>query len=167
MKKLFIIALISIGLMACSETEPEKYTGRELNYELFKSSEFDFSGTLKVRELQEGSLEFFIKLNGSKANSDNAYPAHLHFGSYDQANAPIAFMLNPVSARSLESLTILKTLSDGTELTFEGVKLFEGHLKIHLANEGPDYQVILVAGNVGGNSTAFSLEKMAMCGDSF
>lgn len=167
MKKLFLIALMSFGWIACSETEPEKYTGRELNYDLFKSSEYDFTGNLKVRELQGGALEFNLKLNGAKANSDYSYPAHLHFGGYDQPNAPIAFMLNPVSARTLESSTILEKLSDGTNLNFEGMKLFDGHVKVHLASEGPDYQVILVAGNVGGNSTAFNPGELAICGDNF
>ncbi|WP_026952668.1 hypothetical protein [Algoriphagus mannitolivorans] len=167
MKKIFAIALVAFGLLACSETEPEKYTGQELNFELYKSSDYNFSGVLNVRELLGGQLEFNLKLDGTKANSDYEYPAHLHFGGYDQADAPIAFLLRPVSAKTLESSTILGKLSDGTKLGFEEMKLFDGHVKIHLANEGPDYQVVLVAGNVGKNPAEFIPENMAICGNNF
>jgi hypothetical protein len=50
------------------------------------------------------------------------------------------------------------------------MKSFDGHVKIHLANEGPDYEVILVAGNVGGNFNAelgFDPTKLAICGKSY
>lgn len=167
MKKIFTIVLIVFGLTSCSETEPDKFTGQELNFKLNKSSDYNFSGTLTVRELKGGKLEFYLKLNGAKTTNDYEYPAHLHFGGYDQADAPIAFLLQPVSAKTLESSTVLGKLSDGTELSFEEMKLFDGHVKIHLANDGPDYQVVLVAGNVGGNPTEFTSENMAICGNNF
>ncbi|TDQ19191.1 hypothetical protein DFQ04_1008 [Algoriphagus boseongensis] len=167
MKKLFFIAIVLLGISSCSETEPDQYTGRELNFELFKSSDYDFTGTMNVKELVAGGLELTLRMNGVKANSDYSYPAHLHFGSYDQADAPIAFMLNPVSAKTLESNTILGKLSDGSQLDFEAMRMFDGHVKIHLANEGPDYQVILVAGNVGANPSAFNPDDLAICGKGF
>lgn len=167
MKKLFLSVLMALGIMACSETEPEQYTGQELSYDLFKASDYDFTGRLTVKELVGGQLEFNLRLNGPKATSDYSYPAHFHFGSYDQADAAIAYMLSPVSAKSLESVTVLGKLSDGTTLSFEEMKFFDGHIKVHLAGEGPDYQVILVAGNVGGNLSEFNPEDLAICGNRF
>jgi hypothetical protein len=53
-------------------------------------------------------------------------------------------------------------------LKFEDLSNFDGHVKIHLANEGPDYSVILVAGNLGAKSKVeFDPEKLAVCGKSF
>jgi hypothetical protein len=167
MKKLLLVWIVLLSLGACSESEPEKYTGRELAYQLFKSSEYDFTGNLLVKELTGGWLEFNLKLNGAKSTVDYQYPAHLHFGTYDQADTPIAYMLNPVSAKSLESVTGLGKLSNGTQLDFEAMRLFNGHVKIHLASDGPDYKVILVSGNVGGNSTAFDPQRIAICGNEF
>lgn len=170
MKKLILALLITAGLGACSEGEPDVYTGQQLEFELFKSSEFNYNGTLTVKELRDGNLEFEIQLQGAKANTGDRFPAHLHFGSYDQADAPIAFLLNPIESSNLESTTTLGQLSDGDRLTFEEMKSFDGHVKIHLANEGPDYEVILVAGNVGGNFNAelgFDPSKLAVCGKSF
>jgi hypothetical protein len=170
MKKLILALLITAGLGACSEEEPGLYTGQQLEFELFKSSEFNYNGTLTVKELRDGNLEFGIQLQGAKSSTGERFPAHLHFGSYDQADTPIAFLLNPIAASSLESITTLGQLSDGDRLTFDEMRSFDGHVKIHLANEGPDYEVILVAGNVGGNFNAelgFDPTKLAICGKSF
>lgn len=170
MKKLILALFISAGLGACSEGEPDLYTGEQLEFELFKSSEFNYNGILTVKELRDGNLEFDVQLEGAKSNTGFSFPAHLHFGSYDQADAPIAFLLNPISTFDLESVTVLGQLSDGSKLTFEEMKSFDGHVKIHLANEGPDYGVILVAGNVGGNfnpDLGFDPSALAVCGKSY
>lgn len=169
MKKLLLGLLVTVGLLSCNEQDPDVYTGEKIEFELFKSSGFDFNGTLLVQELTTGGVEFTIQLEGAKSNTIS-YPAHLHFGSYDQADAPIAQLLTPVSGSDLKSKTVLNTLSDGSKVSFEQIKSFDGHVKIHLANEGPDYQVILVAGNVGANFNAelgFDPSKIAVCGKSF
>jgi hypothetical protein len=169
MKKLLLGLLISVGLWSCSEPEPDVYTGEKIEFELYKSSDFNFNGTLLVQELTTGNVEFTIQLEGAKS-SNISYPAHLHFGSYDQADAPIAQLLTPVSGTDLKSVTILNTLSDGSKVSFDQMKSFDGHIKIHLANEGPDYGVILVAGNIGANFNSelgFDPSKIAVCGKSF
>ncbi len=169
MKKLLLGLLVTVGLWSCSDSEPDLYTGEKIEFELFKSSDFDFNGTLLVQELTSGGLEFTIQLEGAKSGNIS-YPAHLHFGSYDQADAPIAQLLTPVSGADLKSVTVVNTLSDGSKVSFDQMKNFDGHVKIHLANEGPDYEVILVAGNVGANfnpELGFDPSKMAVCGKDF
>lgn len=50
------------------------------------------------------------------------------------------------------------------------MKAFDGHVKVHLANDGPDYGEILVAGNIGRNFSAeqgFDPGKIAVCGKSY
>lgn len=170
MRKLTVVFILTIILIGCSETEPAIYTGNEKNYELFKSSDFDFSGSVEVKELVAGGLEFTIQLNGPKGDVSTNYPAHLHFGSYESPEAVIAAMLNPVNGVSLKSTSIIQELSDGSKLSFESLSSFDGHIKIHLASDGPDYTVILVSGNVGQlstNSSAFDPSKVAVCGNSF
>lgn len=169
MKKLLLGFSIIVGIWSCSEPEPDVYTGEKIEFELFKSSDFDFNGTLTVQELMTGDVEFTIQLEGAKS-SNISYPAHLHFGSYDQADAPIAQLLTPVSGIDLKSVTVLNSLSDGSKVSFDQMKNFDGHVKIHLANEGPDYEVILVAGNVGANfdpELEFDASKITVCGKDF
>lgn len=170
MKKLIFGLMISLGLWSCSEQEPDKYSGQKLEFELFKSSDFNYSGNLTVNELTGGDLEFIIQLDGAKSPDGYVFPAHLHFGGYDVPDTPLAYLLNSISAKDLKSVTVLGQLSDGSRLDFEEMKAFDGHVKVHLANDGPDYGVILVAGNIGRNFSAeqsFDPGKIAVCGKSY
>jgi hypothetical protein len=170
MKKLIFGLLFLSGIWSCTDSEPEVYSGQRLDFELFKSSDFDYSGQLSVQELIDGSLEFNIILSGASSASSMSYPAHLHFGSYDQANTPIAAILNSIPSKELKSVTILNQLSDGNKLDFDAMRNFNGHVKVHLAADGPDYGVILVAGNVGNtklDQSEFDRNKIAVCGKSF
>lgn len=170
MKKLIFGLIISLGIWSCSEPEPDMYSGQKLEFELFKSSDFNYSGNLTVNELTSGDLEFIIQLDGAKSLDEYEFPAHLHFGGYDEAEAPIAYLLNSISSKDLKSVTVLSQLPDGTTLDFEAMRAFDGHVKVHLANDGPDYGVILVAGNVGGNLSSeaiFDPSKIAICGKDY
>lgn len=168
MKKLILAFLIVAVSFACSENEKERYTGRQQDIQLYQSSDFDFTGTLMIRELTSGKIELEIELNGPTSESDYTFPAHLHFGSYEEEDAVIASILTPISANTLKSTTEISILSDGSAIDYERMRSFDGHVKIHLANEGPDYQVILVAGNVGPKSMlGFDRQKVSVCGNSF
>lgn len=167
-----LIFLLIFGLTSCSEriVDPPDYTGRELKYDLFQGSEYEYTGKLTVREYPDKKIELAIKLTGNGTQSSSIeYPAHLHFGSYDNPDAPMAFMLNPVKSLTLSSQTRLEELTDGTTLDFESFQDFKGHVKVHLASEGPDYKVILVAGNVGAlveESSNFDAVQIATCSSS-
>jgi hypothetical protein len=170
MRKLILAFIVLAAAWSCSESDPEVYTGQKLEYKLNKSSDFDFTGMLTVSELSDGNVELTVQLVGAKSSSATTFPAHLHFGNYSDSDAPIAIMLNAVSGADLQSRTILGELTNGRKLSFEDIKNFDGHVKIHLANEGPDYSVILVAGNVGSNfdeSQEFDAAQMTVCSPDF
>lgn len=171
MKKLIIACLISFGIMSCKEVinEPLDYLNK-VSFDLNKASDYEYSGVLEVGELPNGELELEIRLYGATGSQNINFPAHLHFGSYDTPDAEMAAMLTPVNGNSLISRTILPQLADGTKLTFEEFLSFDGHIKVHLASEGPDYKVILVAGNVGSNvdmNQEFNPEKITICSNTY
>jgi len=166
MKKLAILFLGVLVLFSCQEKEESMFTGNEITYNLYQGSDFDYTGKINARELVNGEIELTVELNGKKESTDYYFPAHLHFGSYDNLDSPIAYLLNAVDIRSLKSITVLGPLSDGRKLSFEDFKTFDGHVKVHLADSGPEYQVILTAGNIGKNDNspeAFKVENMTMC----
>jgi len=166
MKKLAILFLMGFILVSCGEEKDEIYTRNEINYNLYQSSDFNYTGALMVKELIGGDLEITIELSGNKGDSEYFFPAHLHFGTYDNPDSPIAYLLNPVDIQTLKSVTILGQLSTGTKLTFDDFRDFDGHVKVHLADSGPEYQVILSAGNIGINDNspqAFKKEDMTLC----
>jgi hypothetical protein len=166
MKKLAILFLFGFILFSCEEEKGDDYTGNEMTYNLYQSSDFNYTGTILVRELISGDLEITIELSGNKGDSEYFFPAHLHFGTYDNPDSPIAYLLNPVDIQTLKSVTVLGQLSTGTKLTFNDFRDFDGHVKVHLADSGPEYQVILSAGNIGINDNspqAFKKENMTLC----
>ncbi len=168
MKRLLLLLTLSFGLGSCADSEDKYYTGRSLEVDLFQASTYAYQGKVEFKEVVGGSLELSIRLDGAKSNTEDTFPAHLHFGSYNQADAPIAQILNPVSSKKLASTSQLGTLSDGRNLKFDDLAAFDGHIKIHLANEGPEYSVILVAGNLGPKSKAgFDPNKVAVCGKTY
>ncbi len=151
MKKIVLGLVIGILFFSCQETErPSRYVQSTI-YELQQTSDYKYTGQLEVGELKTGELEFVITLKGEKGSKAVTYPAHLHYGPYGDPDAPMAAMLNPVYASSLVGATILNELSNGNTINYESFKTFNGHIKVHLSSEGPDYEVILVAGNVGAN----------------
>ena len=168
MKKLLLLLSLAICMGSCKDADENQYSGRTMEVDLFQASTYAYKGKVEFRELVDGNLELVLRMNGAKSDTEDTFPAHLHFGSYNQADAPIAQVLNPVSSSKLESTTQLGSLSDGRNLKFDDLTAFEGHIKIHLANEGPDYSVILVAGNLGPKSKAdFDPIQVAVCGKTF
>lgn len=166
MKKLALYLMMTVVLVSCQQEEEQKYTANELEYALYQGSEFDYQGKVNVRELVNGTLELSISLSGKKDAGEYFFPAHLHFGSFDSPDAPIAYLLNPVNIKDLKSETTLGSLSDGRKLNFNDFKDFDGHIKVHLADSGPEYGVILSVGNIGNNDNslnAFNRDMMTVC----
>ncbi|MDR7131907.1 hypothetical protein J2X69_004273 [Algoriphagus sp. 4150] len=170
MKKIFLLFFLLVSIWSCSESDPDSYTGQKLEYQLYKASEYDYTGTLTVRELTDGNLELTLQLQGERSTSSTTFPAHLHYGNYSEPEAPMAAMLTPVSGSNLQSKTVLGALMNGDKLSFEDFQSFDGHVKVHLANEGPDYRVILVAGDIGSNldeALGFDASQMTVCSPDF
>lgn len=168
--KIIPILFLFVLIFASCQREDEKYTANSISYDLFQSSDFDYQGVAEIRELINGEVEITVKLNGASSTDPYYFPAHLHFGTYDSPDADVAFLLNPIDIRTLESKTILGKLSDGTALNYSSFKNFDGHLKIHLADEGPDYSIILATGNIGKNENSietFSREQLSICVPSY
>jgi hypothetical protein len=166
MKKLIYIFLFGIMLFSCTEKEENLTPSNEISYNLYQGSDFEYTGKVTVQELPDGNVQLSLRLNGARSEESYFFPAHLHFGTYDAIDSPIAYLLEPVDIRTLESVTVLGPLSNGQQLTFEAFRQFDGHIKIHLADSGPEYQIILSAGNIGKNDNspeAFNMEQMTLC----
>jgi hypothetical protein len=166
MKKLAIIFLSALIMISCVQEKDSIYTTNELTYNLYQGSDFNYTGKVQIKELLNGDLELMVQLSGNKNNDPYYFPAHLHFGPYDNPDSPIAYQLDPIDIRTLKSVTILGKLSDGSKLKFGDLNNFDGHIKVHLADSGPEYQVILSVGNIGANDNspqAFKREDMTVC----
>lgn len=148
---IWLYILMGSLLLSFSCSEEEKFTGRQVVYTLQAvSAAYDYEGTATFKELDRG-VEITIQLSGNKGESAHYFPAHLHYGAYGATDAPMAAMLSPVDLRTLKSVTVVESLASGESFNFEDVADFDGHVKVHLSDDGPDYHIILVAGNIGKN----------------
>lgn len=150
MKKgiIIIASLMLITFYACNEnTQAVEFTGREYTYSLFKASDYDVSGTITLKEKTNGSTLVSIKLEGTEGNAQ--YPVHLHMGSISEPDVEVAALLSPVLASKGKSESILTRLADESPVTYEELLKLDACIRIHLAEFGPERDIILAAGNIG------------------
>lgn len=169
MKYTFLIGILLLGFSSC-QPEENVINDAKSSYTLYQSSDFDYEGKATFQVLDNGEIELLVQLFGDKSNDAYFYTGHLHFGSFDQEDAPIAQVLNPIDSRTLMSRTVIGTLSDGSKPDVEALQDFDGHIKIHLADQGPDYNIILASGNIGRNDNsreAFNAQKLMLCSPYF
>jgi hypothetical protein len=80
---------------------------------------------------------------------DIEHPVHLHLGNISEPGADVVALLNPVLGSTGQSETLLKQLSDETQITYRQLVDLNACIKVHLAASGPDRDIVLAGGNIG------------------
>ena len=148
-----LLLILLLSHVSCSLRDEEPvFIGRQAEYPLHQThTAFGYQGKVSFKELPSEEVEVTVLLEGEKGDEAYYFPTHLHFRCYGTPEAPMAAMLNPVDIRSLKSETVVSKLTNGEQLAFDDLEFLEAHIKVHLAEDGPDYNVILVAGNIGNS----------------
>ncbi|MBX2967556.1 MAG: hypothetical protein KF845_15545 [Cyclobacteriaceae bacterium] len=145
------IAALVLGLivLGCQESEHPagEFTGNEVSYALQAGSVYIISGVATFKERKDGSATVSISLTGTEGTKQ--LPVHLHLGDVGEADVDVAALLNPINATTGESETILTQLADETAISYNDLIDLNACIKIHLAETGPDRDIILAAGNIG------------------
>jgi hypothetical protein len=143
--------LIMLGgvVFGCQENEvvQDDLTGNETVNSLQSGSVYDISGTITFKEKKDGSTLAIVKLSGTEGNI--SHPVHLHLGDISAPGADVAALLNPVTGNTGKSETHLKNFADESPLSYSGLINLNACIKIHLAEAGPERDIILAAGNIG------------------
>lgn len=149
MRKLVAIILGLMILASCQENQPalSEFTGSEITYSLQPGSDYPISGIVTFKERKDGSTTVVVNLDGTEGNVQ--LPVHLHLGNISEADADVAALLNPVLGTSGKSETRLTKLANEESITYEDLINLEACIKIHLAETGPDRNIILAGGNIG------------------
>ena len=167
MKGLCAAIVLSVTVFACQNGDESSltsdFTGNEATYALQQASLYPISGTVTFKEKKDGSAQIEVKLMGT--SGDLVHPVHLHLGNVSVDAAELAATLNPVIGKKGVSVTDLKLLADETPITYEQLKQMDASIKIHLAEAGPEQDIILAAGNIGSaaNSLTGGRVKIAIC----
>lgn len=157
MKKLLFLVGLGVIFISCQETvSTSDFTGNEVTYDLQSASQYNVSGVVTMKEKRDGTTQVTVKLTGT--SGDSKLPVHLHLGDISSPGADVAALMSPVNAKTGTSETILKQLADETEVSYSDLIKLNACVKIHLSDVGPERDIILAGGNIGG-SMAKSIES--------
>ena len=131
-------------------------TGNTMSYDLMSVSDPGISGTATFTELDDGSTQLVIDLNGT---SSGTHPAHIHMNTAAEGG-DIAISLTPVDGSTGMSETIIETLDDGTAISYDQLLDFDGYINVHFSSS--DLATLIAQGDIGqntltGNSKTYTL----------
>jgi hypothetical protein len=153
MKK-YPFLLLFLALFACNDDENalNEFTGNIMVYNLSpESSHYNGSGTVTFKERVDQGVTIEVAMDPT--GSGGFHPMHLHYGTFDNPDAEMAAILNPVDATNGESSTTIYKLLDETKVTYMDLVEFDGSIKIHL-DDGPNKKVVIAAANIGLNASS-------------
>lgn len=155
--------MLVVVAMACQKSEVvSDFTGNQAEYALTQTSTYAVSGTVQFKERKDGAVTIVVQLKGTSGNE--SLPVHLHTGDVTSNGQGIVAQLNPVSAKTGTSTTVITSLADGSTVTYGGLMKVSAYLNVHASSSGPESAIILVAGNVGAaNSAASAARQLGNC----
>ena len=140
---------LTLMTLSCEEEDgpmmPDP-TGNTMSYDLMSVSDPGISGTATFTELDDGSTQLIIDLNGT---SRGTHPAHIHMNTAAEGG-DIAVSLTPVDGSTGMSETIIETLDDGTSISYDQLLDFNGYINVHLSSS--DLATLIAQGDIGQNA---------------
>jgi hypothetical protein len=148
MKKnaLILLVIVSALLTACSNDDEDSDKGplESFNFALVPVDNSGVEGMVTVSEKEDGTSTVTIELNGSTTEE---HPAFIYHGNVSQ-DSEVAITLNACTCD--KSVTQISQLDNGAKISYDGLKAFNGHVKIHLSPN--DQETVVAAANIGVNA---------------
>lgn len=148
MKRLALILSIGIPVLFadCSkdDSEPQKLGSKE--FSLHSVDKPEVQGKVTFYERKDGSTDVVLQLNGS---STDIHPGFIYNGK-ESAGGSVAITLDPIECDCQSSTTTVTKLDNGTAITYDALKAFNGHVKIH--QSASELQTVIARGNIGINA---------------
>lgn len=104
------------------------------------------SGTITFAKVDDVTTNITIELAGTQ--SGDSHPAHIHSGAAG-SGGPIVLDFNPVDGGIGKSETMVTKLNDGTDITYEDLTSFNGHVNVHLSTA--ELTTMIAQGDIGSN----------------
>ena len=152
MKKKFpllYLLVLSIVLVGCSKdsNDPEApEIPSSKTFQLNSAAKPGVSGKVTFKKIDATTTEITLQLNGS---STDVHLGHIHFKDV-LSGGDIAITLEPIDCNCENSVTLVKTLDNGTPISYEQLLNFDGYVDI-LQSES-EMDVIIAIGNIGKNA---------------
>lgn len=133
-------------ILAQSDIGGNLVTATNHSYTLNTENASGVSGTALFEKRKNGNSLVTISLNGTLAGG--LHPAAIHLGSVTTVGGgPVVKTLNPVDGTTGKSYTTLRTLDNGTPISYDNVLVYDGYLAIH--ESAVLMASILCQGNIG------------------
>jgi hypothetical protein len=135
-------------IIAQTDIGGNELTTTQKTYTLAAVGASGVNGTALFEKRKNGNSLITISLNGTLTGG--VHPAVIHIGSVATVGGgPVVKTLNPVDGTTGKSYTTLRTLDNGTPISYDNAMVYDGYLAIHestllMAN-------ILCQGNIGSN----------------
>jgi hypothetical protein len=124
----------------------ELVSGTNKTYTLNAVNASGVAGTALFEKRKNGNSLVTISLTGTIAS--NNYPAAIRLGSVATiGGGPIKKDLNDVDGTSGKSVTNIRTLNDGTPITYDNWLVYDGYITI----ENSTAPTVITQGNIGSN----------------
>ena len=125
---------------------PPLETGNRKSFTLYADSTNQPGGRATFVELEGNSTRIEIVLNDSDASE--IHPTHIHYNSA-ASGGDIAITLESVDGADGTSQTEVRTLDDGTAISYNELLDFNGHINIHQSQL--QLNTIIAFGDIGIN----------------
>ncbi len=150
MKNLFYLFIAAFILGSCSNDDDNNGNNdgdpNTKTYDLVSASESSVNGKVTFERNEDGSATVEIELDGT--SEGDMHPAHIHLNSVAEGGG-IVVTLQPVDGDTGISTTVVSALDDETEITYEELLDYDGHVNVHLSEA--EMGTIIAQGDVGVN----------------
>lgn len=124
-------------------------TGVNKIYQLNQDSTSGVSGTARFDKRKNGNTLITVDLANGGSLPSGLYPTHINLGSIATIGIPEnKKTLNPVDGDTRLGLTNVRTLNDGTPITYTNWMVYDGFMTIYDASDTTN---VISKGNIGSN----------------
>ncbi len=141
---LVIICTLYVG---CKKSDPgPQVTTVSKQFNLISKSNPSINGTVTFAKRDDAATLVTIQLKGTTAGA--THPAHIHANTAAEGGNIILDLTN-VDGASGKSETVVKTLKDGSLVTYEQLININGYVNVHFSST--DLATLIAQGDVGQN----------------
>ncbi len=131
-------------IIAQTDIGGNEITTTQKSYTLATANASGVNGTALFEKRKNGKALVTVSLTGTLAN--NNYPANIRLGSVSTVGTtPVRRSLNDVDGASGKSYTNVRTLNDGTPVSYDEWLVFTGFIRV----EDPVTSLPIAEGNIG------------------
>ncbi len=124
-------------------------TGANKSYLILADSSSGITGNVKFEKRKNGTSLVTVDMASGGTLPAGLYPTHINLGSVATIGSPVnRRTLNPVDGITRKSITNVRTLNDGSAISYENWLVYDGFITVYDAANNSN---ILALGNIGSN----------------